>query len=517
MKLARRSMLTDALLFHLGLAVLIGVVTGATVLLSMRSIYRQQLEQRGRTIVQFVAPQAQFPLLIDDWPELRRLAEKTARIEEVLFVEIVDRDCNGVRLAARGFAETDIPPCTQRSGAQANFVRRVRTASHSSTLIEASYSVEAPGPDLRYGMNDNGAPGESLGTVRIGLSVDRATSNAIAGIRRATLLWSACLVLILVLVFLQLRRVLAPVHDLATFAAAIDEASLDRRAKVSGAAELAALADAFNRMLDRLAATLVSRDLAEQASKAKGQFLANMGHELRTPLNAIIGYSEMLAEECQERGAEWLLPDLRKIRSSARMLLDLMNDLLDYSKAESGRMQLTMQAVDVGAALQEVADTVEPMARHNGNRLVLEAPSQPMEICADPLRFRQSLLNLASNACKFTENGTVTLQARRARRNGRDWCEVSVRDTGIGIPREKIAQLFEAFIQLEPSNIRKYGGTGLGLAISRKFCRLMGGDITVESTSGKGSTFTISLPVDSPPVGPAPQASADSAETIRGA
>ncbi len=275
----------------------------------------------------------------------------------------------------------------------------------------------------------------------------------------------------------------------------MDPETLDRRADPSGADEIAYLAESFNKMLDRLADTLVSKDLAERANLAKSQFLANMGHELRSPLNAIIGYSELLDDECNDRGIGGLGGDLHKIRNAGRMLLDLMNDLLDYAKTEAGKTQLTREAVSVARVIQDVADIVEPMARSNGNRLVLHMPPAETRVWADYIRFRQSLLNLASNACKFTENGTITLSVGPALAGKPNHCAVLVQDTGIGIPPEKTGQLFEAFVQLEPSATRRYSGTGLGLVISRKFCRLMDGDITAESQFGVGSIFTLSLPM----------------------
>ncbi len=280
----------------------------------------------------------------------------------------------------------------------------------------------------------------------------------------------------------------------AEFTSSIGEGALDRRAEITGTEEISALATSFNRMLERLAATLVSRDVAEEANRAKGRFLANASHELRTPLNAIIGYSELLWDECADRGLDHILPDLRRIQNAGRMLLALVNDLLDLSKAEAGRMRFNLEPVCVADVFQEVADTVEPLARQNGNRLVIERPSEDVVVFADRGKFRQSLLNLAANACKFTENGIVRFSANGSPGDRAMWCDVMVRDTGIGIDRKGISQLFEAFVQLDSSSTRKYGGTGLGLAVSRKFCRLMGGDITVESEAGQGSTFTISLP-----------------------
>jgi signal transduction histidine kinase len=339
--------------------------------------------------------------------------------------------------------------------------------------------------------------------VRVGVSLQRPLAGTLAAAARSISVSAVMLGLMLWLQRRELKRSLAPLQNLADFTASVDESNLDRRAEVTGADETASLAEAFNRMLDRLAATLVSKDLAEQASQAKGQFLANMSHELRTPLNAIIGYSELLEEDCADRGVTEVIPDLRKIRNSGWMLLELMNDLLDFSKVDAGRMKVAVEPVPVKGVIQEVADTVEPMARKNGNRLLVEAGAEEITVLADRIRFRQSLLNLAGNACKFTENGTVRLSAATIHREGAQWCEIQVRDTGIGIAPEKMNQLFEPFVQLEQSSTRKYGGTGLGLVISRRLCRLMGGDITVTSQEAQGSTFTLVLPSAIQEIGPA--------------
>jgi signal transduction histidine kinase len=240
-----------------------------------------------------------------------------------------------------------------------------------------------------------------------------------------------------------------------------------------------------------------SRQLAE-ASKHKSQFLANMSHELRTPLNAIIGVSEMLRED-----AEALKQDtepLDRVLGAGRHLLALINDILDLSKIEAGRMELHLQTFPLLPVIQDVAKTIEPMATKNGNRLVMDCPVDLGTIRADQTRLRQSLLNLASNANKFTEKGTVTIAAHQGQENGRDWITLSVADTGIGMTAEQMGKLFQEFSQASSSTASKYGGTGLGLVISRRFCQMMGGDITVESEIGRGSIFTIRLPtiVDAP-------------------
>ena len=248
-----------------------------------------------------------------------------------------------------------------------------------------------------------------------------------------------------------------------------------------------------------------ARHAAEEANSAKSQFLANMSHELRTPLNAIIGYSEMLAEEVAEIGHDELAPDLEKIRSAGRHLLALINDILDLSKVEAGKTELFLEEFDVARMVGDVATTVRPLVEKNANRLVLRM-EQPGAMRADLTKVRQMLLNLLSNACKFTQGGTITLAVERAAAApASDTIGFHITDSGIGMTPEQMGKLFEAFAQAETSTTRKYGGTGLGLAISRKFARMMGGDITVTSEPEHGSTFTIRLPA----ISPDPAAAAD--------
>ena len=253
-----------------------------------------------------------------------------------------------------------------------------------------------------------------------------------------------------------------------------------------------------------------AKALAEGASETKSQFLANMSHELRTPLNAIIGYSEMLSEEAQEEGDEAYLPDLNKIRASGKHLLGLINDILDLTKIESGRMELYIETFDIAQMVHDVAATVQPLLDKNGNRLDVEIQPGIGFIRADQVKVRQILFNLLSNASKFTDQGTITLSATRDRSASRDGTGpiggdgvgsastdgVSFRviDTGIGITDEQMTRLFQPFMQAEASTTKKYGGTGLGLAITKHFAEMMGGHVEVESSSGKGTTFSVWLP-----------------------
>jgi signal transduction histidine kinase len=230
----------------------------------------------------------------------------------------------------------------------------------------------------------------------------------------------------------------------------------------------------------------------ETASQHKSQFLANMSHELRTPLNAIIGLTDMLVNNAPRFGTEKALEPLRRVHRAGTHLLALINDILDLSKIEAGRMELNLEKFALAPVIEDVAKTIEPMATKNGNRLVIDCPADLGTIHAD--QTRQSLLNLASNASKFTEKGSVTIAARQGQENGRGWITLVVSDTGIGMTAEQMGKLFQEFSQASSTTASKYGGTGLGLVISRRFCQMMGGDITVKSEPGRGSTFTIRLP-----------------------
>jgi GAF domain-containing protein len=234
----------------------------------------------------------------------------------------------------------------------------------------------------------------------------------------------------------------------------------------------------------------------EVASQHKSEFLANMSHELRTPLNAIIGYSELLQDECADSGDESYVPDLQKIHGAGRHLLTLISGILDLSKVEAGRMTMYLEDFDIAGLLDEVREIVVPLVERNGNSLAVECPPDAGTMHADVVKVRQALFNLLSNAAKFTKDGKVTLAVERRDSSAGPGSQVLFRisDTGIGISDEQQARLFQAFGQADAETSRKYGGTGLGLALSREFCRMMGGDITVESVPGEGSTFTITLP-----------------------
>ena len=306
------------------------------------------------------------------------------------------------------------------------------------------------------------------------------------------------------------RSLVRPITEINARLSRIAAGDFTQRVALANRDELGALAENVNRTCEQLG-ELYSQ--LEAASQHKSAFLANMSHELRTPLNAIIGYSEMLHESAEDAGQAELLPDLQKIRDAGRHLLELINDILDISKIEAGKMDLYLEEVDVAALVEEVRAIVMPLAAAAGNRFEIVAPVPPGMLYTDRTKLKQSLLNLLSNASKFTKEGRITLELRTTP----DTLSFIFSDTGIGMNEDQLARLFQAFSQADASTTRRYGGTGLGLAITKHFCEMLGGGIAVESTPGRGSTFTITLPVTHPPAPEeeaAPPAPPEAAEAL---
>jgi signal transduction histidine kinase len=281
-----------------------------------------------------------------------------------------------------------------------------------------------------------------------------------------------------------------------------DLESAIRQAQEAGEANAVAHVQAHEEQIverERVEQQLVAaKNAAEEASRTKSAFVANMSHELRTPLNAIIGYSEMLQEDAADLGYVQAVPDLEKIQIAGRHLLGLINDILDLSKIEAGKMTLSVEQFDVTTLITDVVGTAQPLVAAHRNQMQLEISSDAGKMRSDSTKLRQVLLNLLSNAAKFTDRGRIIISVAREMREGRGWIVIRVRDTGIGMTAEQASRLFEDFMQADTSTTRRYGGTGLGLAISQRFCRMMGGVITAESEPARGSTFIVTLPVDAP-------------------
>jgi PAS domain S-box-containing protein len=252
-------------------------------------------------------------------------------------------------------------------------------------------------------------------------------------------------------------------------------------------------AEQLAKLVDQLRTT---QRQAEAATRAKSDFLASMSHELRTPLNAIILYSELLQEEAQDEGNQRSFTDLQRIQSAGKHLLELINDILDLSKIEAGKMGLSLETFGVRAMIDELIDTVGPVVQQNNNVLTVSCGDEVGTMSADLMKTRQILLNLLSNAGKFTRGGAVTLEARRRLVDGKASVAFTVTDTGVGMTLLQTEKIFDAFTQADVTTTRKYGGTGLGLAIVSRFCQLMGGSVSVESRPGEGSCFTVYLPLE---------------------
>jgi signal transduction histidine kinase len=331
--------------------------------------------------------------------------------------------------------------------------------------------------------------------------VNKAEADMVAGIEASTQAYSnaqfvvvafalASIALALGLGYAISWSLIGPVKQVEARLDRLAAGDFDQRVHVVNRDELGTLAANVNRMCDELGRLYQH---IEAASQHKSQFLASMSHELRTPLNAIIGLTEMMVSNAARFGTEKALEPLRRVNAAGTHLLSLINEILDLSKIEAGKLELNPEPVNLVRLIDEVIGTAGQLAEKNQNRLVVEAQDNLGALNADPMRLKQILLNLLSNACKFTKEGEIALRVRKVA-DGRDWVELAVADSGIGMTAEQQAKLFQDFTQADSLTARRYGGTGLGLAITRKLARMMGGDVTVTSEPGKGSVFTVRLP-----------------------
>lgn len=356
---------------------------------------------------------------------------------------------------------------------------------------------------------------EAIGAVSVGLSTEPLAVK-VAAVRNQGIVAALFAIFIgLIMTLLFSRSITGPLHQLVEATNRVSAGELTYRVNLEGGDELAKLGRHFNRMTVQLAQTLqqmeqeieerkrtqveleIAKSEAEAANRAKSTFLANVSHELRTPLAAVIGYSELIQEQIEYDDYEEIEYKIDRILLSGTQLLHLINDILDLSKIEAGRMEVVLETISIASLVTDLAIVAEPLVRKNKN--VFQVVGEMAEwgyVIADEARLRQVMLNLLGNAAKFTEEGTITLSVmREPDEQSNEWICLAVSDTGIGIPAEHLPLLFKPFIQVDPSTTRRYEGTGLGLAISQHFCQMMGGRITVESEVGRGSTFTVHLPV----------------------
>jgi signal transduction histidine kinase len=477
MRTFRRSLSARVLVSNMVFAAATVLTISALFLWTYSRDLDRQLASRAQALAEFLAGQSQFAMLVGDRAELERIAANAVATEPVVFLEL--NDAQGANpVIRRGEGGAGVPS-----------IEVTRKVMRPARVGQAEWESVAPAGES-----------QQLGTVRLGFSTATERTARLRFAWLTALIAVASLFLASVTQVLKMRKLLQPLQSLTEFTHRVASGDLSGRAEIVRPDEVGRLTLAFNCMVEKLGATLVSKEAAEAADAAKSRFLATMSHELRTPLNAVIGYSQLLQETCQDHQIEGLTRDLGRIERAGEMLLQIVNQVLDFSKAEANEIMLHPETFNVDSVLREIVETVEPMAARNGNRVTTEIGLDDAAVHTDLTRFRQSLLNLVANACKFTRNGDISVAVRRERSEPTersepvDWLVVNVKDTGIGLSPDQQAKLFQAFTQADASTTRQYGGTGLGLAISRKMCRLMGGDISVESELGKGSNFEVRLP-----------------------
>ncbi len=502
------------LAFTLGI-VLLALISSLAASLLGSSRTRDNLIEQGQQITRNLARQSTLALLYGEGENARDAAQGTLEFPDVHYVAI--HDLSGTLLLEMGHSSQEHPlHRPDISTSEALQVEETRDGWFFTALVQTQVSS-----DLSELAPDDPGP-ELLGYVEVELGKE-ALNRTIASIFVSNIAMSLTLAGVLLLVLRHITaRLTRPLDTLSQIMSEAENGTHSTRADDhKGPQEVAVIAHAFNRMMDTIAERdrelrqqnvlleqrvkerttelAVARDEALLASKTKSEFLANMSHELRTPLNAIIGYSELLEDELATTADPGIRTDLKRISGAGKHLLTLINDILDLSKIEAGKMNLELSKVEVCTLIDEVISTVQPLAKQNGNQLSVNCQAEVTTLHSDPLRLKQVLLNLLSNACKFTENGQIELDIQTINQDQRPWVEFSIHDTGIGLSTEQIGQLFQDFVQVDASPTRKYGGTGLGLAISRRICQMMGGDISIKSTPGEGSVFTIRLPTDMAP------------------
>jgi signal transduction histidine kinase len=464
--------------------------------------YRQTVTQQLTTLARIVAESSTAALVFNDRRSAGEMLAALRAEPNLVAACIYTKDERPFAAFVRGESRRDLP---RHPGKQGSEFRDGHLALFQWVVLD----------------------GDQIGTIYLKRDLQDMYSRLerYAGIVLGVLLVSS---LAAFLVSSRLQRVISePTLRLAEMAGRVSaERDYSLRAIKRGNDEIGVLVDSFNGMMEQIQARsldlheaqkalerhvgelcdeivrrqrvqeelLAAKRSAEESSRAKSVFLASMSHELRTPLSTIIGYCEILREDAEDKHERRSIADLARIAAAGQHLLTLINEVLDLSKVEAGKTELEWEDASVAQILEDVAGAVAPLASKNGNKLTVHcAPNLP-PMRVDVMKFRQSLYNLLSNACKFTTNGAIEVEVVPVAVDGAEAIEWRVSDTGIGIAPDQMHKLFHPFSQVDASTTRKYGGTGLGLALSQRFCELMGGTITVASEPGKGSTFTIRLP-----------------------
>ncbi len=504
----------SSFLHQLTVSFTVGIVTLiliASIVISWLASNRTEssLVKQGHQITENLARQSMLALLFGAGENAKDAAQGTLAFPDVLSVSLYDTSFHLLLHEGKIPEKKLIPsgPLIKSSTVimDAESFWRFRAPVYSQATIDDEFYI-----------HDLNTEPELLGYADVVLSKEALVNTTTSiFIVNSIIFFVLAAILLLVLRFMT-RRITQPLNELSMTMYEAESGIDDAYAEERGPKEALVIAHAFNQMIaaikerdkalkgqnvtlekrvkERTAELAEARDKAIEASKTKSRFLANMSHELRTPLNAIIGYSELLMEDAVDENNESVYDDLHKVKNAGVHLLSLINDILDLSKIEAGRMDLYVSKFSVNSMIVDVQSVIEPLAKKNNNHFHIVCPGNIDLMWSDETKIRQSLLNLLSNACKFTKNGEVSLVVSSYKVDDDEAISFCVSDQGIGITPSQVNKLFKEFSQADSSTTREYGGTGLGLAISKRFCNMLGGDISVESVKGEGSVFTIYLP-----------------------
>jgi signal transduction histidine kinase len=482
---SRTSILLRAIKLSWLVTILTIILFAFSVIPSQRESLLDSLHSKGELLSTSIADVAAGAIVIEDYSVVVDHCMKIVKDSKSVPYIVICRN-NGYSLIhkADGWTTTQLGGNWIPTGSRDANGKIIET----EIAKEKVYQYSAP---LNYS-------GFEWGWIHVGLSLEKFNKDLRGVYRRTVLMGIACILLGLIATILYAKRLVRPINTLTETTRRIAAGDLSVRAEIDSGDEIETLGISFNSMTETLQQTheelKAAKEMAESASRAKSSFLANMSHEIRTPLNAIIGYSEMLQEESEDLGYKNIVPDLRKINSAGKHLLGVISDILDLSKIEAGKMDLEPEIFDISGVILEITATMRPLVEKNGNRFNWHISHDLGAMKADRIRVKQIVYNLLSNAGKFTTQGMVVLEIKKASRSGQEFIQFSVIDTGIGISAEQQETLFQDFRQGDASTTRRYGGTGLGLAITKRICEMMGGEITVKSKLGKGSRFTVRIP-----------------------